>query len=343
MTTPSRNGRPDDLEQLGHDIRAALAVRHFSRRTHKAYLGWIRRFILHNSRRHPANMGEEEVTAFLSHLALEKQVAASTQNQALAALLFLYRDVLKLDLPWLQGLVRAHRPRRLPVVLSRREVQAVILRVQGPSALIAALLYGAGLRLLEACHLRIQDVDFDHHQLVIRSGKGNKDRVTMLPSSLRDELRAHLERSRETFEQEIGEGGSIEVPHAFARKDPRAGQRWPWFWVFPATRPYYDRETGERRRHHLHESVVQRAMKRAVKQAGLAKRATCHSLRHSFATHLLEDGYDIRTVQRLLGHRSVKTTMIYTHVLNRGPGAVKSPIDSLSQHPDSGQDRAMGA
>lgn len=329
-------GAESDLQQLGRDLRAAIAVRHFSRRTEASYLAWIRRFVRHFGGRHPSLMGEEEVTAFLSHLALERKVAASTQNQALAALLFLYRDVLGCELPWLDGLVRARRPKRLPVVLSRREVAAVLAGMEGPPGLIASLLYGAGLRLLEACRLRAQDVDFDHHQLVIRAGKGDKDRATMIPSSLEDELRAHLERVRPIHEQEIGEGGAVEVPAAFARKDPRAGQRWSWFWVFPATRSYFDKQTGERRRHHLHETVVQRALKRSVRHAGLAKRASCHSLRHSFATHLLEDGYDIRTVQRLLGHKSVETTMIYTHVLNKGPAAVRSPIDRLDARPETG-------
>jgi integron integrase len=254
----------------------------------------------------------------------------STQNQALGALLFLYREVLELDVPWLDGLVRARRPERLPVVLSRKEVRALLEHLDGTPRLMAYLLYGAGLRLLECCRLRVQDVDFGTSQLVVRGGKGDKDRVTMLPAGVKADLAEHLEHGQQQHEHDLRAGaGWVELPTALARKYPSAGRQWVWQWVFPATRIYVDRETGQRRRHHLHESVVQRAVRVATREAGIAKRATPHTLRHSFATHLLEDGHDIRTVQELLGHRDVTTTMIYTHVLNRGPAAVRSPADRI--------------
>jgi integron integrase len=256
-------------------------------------------------------------------------VAASTQNQALSALLFLYREVLRQELPWLDDIVRP-RLARIPVVLTREEVQAVIAGLDGPPRLLALLLYGAGLRLLEALGLRVKDVDFGRNQITVRSGKGGKDRVTMLPAAVRRDLAKHLEVIRAQHEADIRAGaGWVELPWALARKYPRAGREWIWQWIFPATRPYLHRETGQRRRHHLHETVLQRAVKEAVRSAGIPKRATCHTFRHSFATHLLEAGADIRTVQELLGHRDVTTTMIYTHVLNRGPAGVLSPADRL--------------
>jgi integron integrase len=275
-------------------------------------------------------MAAPEITGFLTALAVEAKVAASTQNQALSALLFLYRDVLELDVPWLDGLVRAKRPERLPVVLCRDEVRAVLENLDGTPRLMACLLYGTGLRLLECCRLRVQDVDFHAHQLVVRGGKGDKDRVTMLPAVLEADLAHQLARAREQHGRDLERGaGCVELPTALARKYPHAGREWPWQWVFPATRMYVDPVTGQRRRHHLHESVLQRAVKDAVRRADLTKRAGPHTLRHSFATHLLEDHHDIRTVQELLGHRDVTTTMIYTHVLNRGPSAVRSPMDRM--------------
>jgi integron integrase len=275
-------------------------------------------------------MGGAEVTRFLSALAVHGRVAASTQNQALSALLFLYRDVLGVELPWLDEVVRAKRPVRLPVVLTRDEVRAVIERLAGPPRLMACLLYGAGLRVLECCRLRIQDVDFGSNQIVVRAGKGDKDRTTMLPAVAKADIARHLGRVRDQHERDLAAGaGWVELPNALARKYPHAGRQWVWQWVFPATRVYRDRATGQRRRHHLHETVLQREVKRAVWQAGIPKRASPHTLRHSFATHLLEDGYDIRTVQELLGHRDVSTTMIYTHVLNRGPAGVRSPADRM--------------
>jgi integron integrase len=274
-------------------------------------------------------MGAPEVTAFLTSLAVDGHVSASTQNQALSALLFLYREVLEHDLPWLEDVVRAKRPRRLPVVLTREEVGAVLDALEGIPRLVALLLYGSGLRLLEGLRLRVKDVDFGSNQITVRSGKGDKDRVTLLPAAARERLEQHLVEVRKQHARDVAAGaGWVALPAALARKYPAAGREWGWHWVFPATRWYVDRETGQRRRH-LHESVLQRAVHRAVRRAGIAKPASCHTFRHSFATHLLEDGYDIRTVQELLGHSDLSTTMIYTHVLNRGPAAVRSPLDRL--------------
>jgi len=315
-------------------IREVARLRRLSRSTEKAYLGWIRRFVLFHGKRHPGTMGAAEVTAFLTSLAVEGEVSASTQNQALAALLFLYRCVLEQDLPWLDGIVRAKRPRRLPVVLTRAETAAILDRLEGTPRLMAILLYGAGLRLLECARLRVQDLDLEERTILVRAAKGDRDRRTVLPQAAVPPLREHLERVRTQHQRDLaGDAGWVELPAAFSRKHPAAGRLWPWQWVFPATRIYRDRDTGQRRRHHLHETVVQRAVKQAVAAAGLTKRATCHTLRHSFATHLLEDGYDIRTIQELLGHRDVATTMIYTHVLNQGQLGVRSPADRLL--PDS--------
>jgi integron integrase len=311
-------------------VRDAIRARHYSRSTEKTYVHWIKRYIFFHGKRHPADMGAPEASAFLTSLAVHDKVASSTQNQALSALLFLYRDVLGTELPWLDDIVRAKRPVHLPVVLTRDEVRAVLQRLDGPERLMAVLLYGAGLRLMECCRLRVKDVDFATNQVVIRNGKGGKDRVTMLPASVRTQLAAHIETVSRQHQADLRHGsGWVELPGALALKYRAAGQDWGWQWIFPATRIYVDRQTGQRRRHHLHESVVQRAVKEAVRAAGLTKPATCHTFRHSFATHLLEDGHDIRTVQELLGHRDVSTTMIYTHVLNRGPNAVRSPADRM--------------
>jgi len=307
-----------------------MRLRHFSPRTEDAYLGWMRRYHEYNGRRDPAMLGAGHVTAFLNELASRRRVSASTQNQALAALLFLYRDVLGVELPWLDDLVHAHSPERLPVVLTREEVRAVLAHMDGLPRLMGTLLYGCGLRLLECCRLRVKDVDFGRNQITVRRGKGDKDRMTMLPGSVKPELAAHIERVRTQHARDLARGaGWVELPGALSRKLPAAGRDWAWQWVFPATRIYVERETGERRRHHLHETVVQGAVRRAVLASGIPKRATCHTFRHSFATHLLEDGSDIRTVQELLGHKDVATTMIYTHVLNRGPAGVRSPADRL--------------
>ncbi|HVR64253.1 MAG TPA: integron integrase [Polyangia bacterium] len=310
-------------------VRAAIRLRHLSCRTEKAYAGWIKRFIFFHRKRHPAEMGAEEITAFLSSLATEKHVSASTQNQALAALLFLYQEVLGRELEWLGNLVHAKRPARVPVVLSRVEARALLAKVEGPSALVVMLLYGSGLRVLEALQLRVKDVDLDGRELIVRRGKGQKDRHTVLPGSLVDPLRAHLLEGKNRHDHDLGQGlGAVALPDALMRKYPSAPREWRWQWVFPASRTYADRETGEIFRHHLHESVIQRAVRAAAAAAGISKTATPHTLRHSFATHLLDSGYDIRTIQELLGHQDVSTTMIYTHVLNRGAGGVRSPLDS---------------
>jgi integron integrase len=316
--------------RLGDRARAAMRLRRFSPRTEEANTLWTRRGYEFHGRRNPGELGAENVTAILNALAVQGRVAASTQNQALSALLFLYRGVFARDLPWLDDLVRARGPVSLPVVLSREEVRAVLGRMEGVPGLTATLLYGSGLRLLECCRLRVKDVDLGRNQILVRDGKGEKDRATMLPATVAGPLTAHLNRVRLQHARDLVAGaGWVELPGALVRKLPAAGQEWPSQWVFPATRLYLHPETGQWRRHHLHETVVQQAVRRAVLASGIPKRATCHTFRHSFATHLLEDGSDIRTVQELLGHRDVATTMIYTHVLNRGPAGVRSPVDRL--------------
>jgi integron integrase len=281
--------------------------------------------------RHPADLGPEEVTAFLTHLAKARGVSSSTQNQALAALLFLYESVLGKPLErGQQSFVRAKRPERQPVVLSAPEVARVLEGLEGVARLMAELLYGCGLRLLECARLRIKDVSFDRAELTVREGKGSKDRVTPLPRRVEPRLREHIARVEQQHARDLMQGGGwVEVPRSIALKAPNAGREWPWQWLFPATRQYRHTQTGQRRRHHFHETALQRAVKNAGREAGIGKRVTCHCLRHSFATHLLEMGYDIRTIQELLGHRSVATTMIYTHVLNRGGLGVRSPLDAL--------------
>lgn len=313
-------------------VRAAIRTRHYSRRTEDVYIAWIRRFILFHHKRHPAAMGAEEVNRFLSHLAVEENVSASTQSQALSALVFLYRNVLDDPLRWMDEVVRAARSQRLPVVLSRDEVGTLLSRMEGTPRLIASLLYGTGLRLMEALRLRVKDVDFSAKLVIVRDGKGGKDRRSMLPDSLKQALRSQIESVRRLHQADLAKGcGEVWLPDALIRKYPAAGKETAWQYVFPSSRISIDPRSGVRRRHHLDESAVQRAVKQAVRVAAIEKHAGCHSLRHSFATHLLEDGYDIRTIQELLGHSDVKTTMIYTHVLQRGGGrGVRSPIDALS-------------
>lgn len=309
-------------------VRARARRLGLSRRTEEAYVGWIRRFILANGKRHPREMGAREVEAYLTMLAAKCNVAASTQNQALSALLFLYREVLDVELPWMENIQRAKRPKRLPTVLSREEVHRLLNSIDGTSGLVANLLYGSGLRLLEALRLRIHDVDFARRELMVRHGKGGKDRRTMLPAALIAPLLAQVEEARRVHARDLAAGfGEVWLPDALARKFPRAGREPGWQYVFSAQRRSVDPRYGAVRRHHLDESAVQRAVKRAVAMAGLSKRATCHTLRHSFATHLIEGGYDIRTVQELLGHSDVSTTQIYVHVLNRGASGVRSPLD----------------
>jgi len=318
------------IPRLLERVRAAVRARHFSPSTEKIYAAWAERFLRRQGAARPETLGEAEIGRFLSSLASESGVSASTQNQALNALLFLYQQVLGKKIGLIKGVVRAKRPKRLPVVLSRDEVRTVLGQISGTPRLMAMLLYGAGLRVLECCCLRVKDLDFDQNQIVVRAGKGDKDRYTMFPATAQEPLRRHLEAVRRQHEEDLLKGlGSVALPNALARKYPNAVKEWGWQWVFPATSHYVDQNTGERRRHHLHETVLQRAFKEARLKAGIAKPASCHTLRHSFATHLLEDGYDIRTVQELLGHNDVSTTMIYTHVLNKGGRGVKSPIDSL--------------
>jgi len=310
--------------------RRTLRTEHYSPRTEESYLGWIVRYIRFHGRQHPRDLSAKDVEHFLSHLANEAHVAAATQNQALAALLFLYGKVLGTALPWLDNLVRVQRPARLPTVLDRTEVAALLHQLPPLTNLVSSLLYGSGLRLLECLQLRIKDLDFARATLTVREGKGDRDRQTLLPAPLHSRLRRHLERVHRQHTADLAAGaGYVALPHALARKYVNADREWLWQWVFPATRTYIHAETGKVRRHHLHETVVQKDMHIAVRLARLTKLATPHTLRHSFATHLLEDGYDIRTIQKLLGHRDVRTTMIYTHVLGRGPQGVRSPLEGL--------------
>lgn len=310
-------------------VRFVVRTRHMSPRTESAYASWIRRFILFHDQRHPQEMGAEEIGQFLTHLAVDRKVAASTQNQALSALLFLYRHVIEREVGEIRDLVKAKTTRRIPVVLTRDEVRAVLSHLEGPHWLVANLLYGSGLRLMEALQLRVKDIDFSYHQLTVRDAKSKRDRRTMLPRKITRHLTAHLRRVRALHDRDREEGfGAVALPRALCRKYPNAPTERRWQWVFPASRRYSDRSARTQRRHHLHPSTVQRAVRTAVRATGLTQRISPHTLRHSFATHLLEDGYDIRTVQELLGHRQLKTTMIYTHVLNQGI-AVRSPTDAL--------------
>jgi integron integrase len=307
-----------------------MRARHYSARTEEAYLRWIRRFLGHYPGRHPRDMGAEEVIAFLTHLAVDHHITASTQNQALSALVFLYRDLYERDLEGLDRTVRARAPRVLPVVLTRSEVGAVLAKLEGVNWLCACLLYGSGLRLLECLRLRVKDLDFGHHQVIVRQGKGRRDRSSILPRMLEDPLHEHLANTRRLHDSELASGrGRVSLPAGLTRKYPSAPTHWIWQWVFPAPRLFTDRHSGAVLRHHVHETTLQRAVKKAAQRAAIPKRVTCHTFRHSFATHLLEDGADIRTVQTLLGHRDLRTTMIYTHVLNRGPLGTPSPADRL--------------
>jgi len=317
---------PKLLDQVRDKIRA----KHYSIRTETTYTDWIKRFILFHDKRHPSAMGGAEVESFLTHLGVKGKVSASTQNQAKSAILFLYRDVLEADLPWLEGVVQAKQPERLPVVLTETEVRGVMSKLRGSHWLLASLLYGAGMRLMEALRLRVKDIEFERMEIVVREGKGAKDRVTMLPVSAVDALKLHLKRVKALHESDLAEGyGKVYLPFALAKKYPNAAREWGWQYVFPSKNLSVDPRSGEMRRHHLDEKGIQRAMKQAVRDANIIKPATPHTLRHSFATHLLQNGYDIRTVQELLGHSDVSTTMIYTHVLNRGGKAVRSPLDAI--------------
>ncbi|HWZ93499.1 MAG TPA: integron integrase [Polyangiaceae bacterium] len=317
------SAQPGLLERLRRELR----LRHYSPRTERAYVTWTRRFATFHQR-HPQELGAKAVEQFLNSLVSERGLSASSHQQALCALVFLYTSVLNVPAPWVEKLARPKRSQHLPVVLTREEARTVLARMQGPTQLMASLLYGSGLRLLECARLRVKDLDFERKQIVVRQGKGRKDRVTLLPTPLVQTLREHLQFVQRQHRNDLATGaGYVELPGAILAKYPSAARDWAWQWVFPATRCYRHPATGRLRRHHLHETVLQRAFKAAVREEGLAKLATCHSLRHSFATHLLESGCDIRTIQELLGHRDVATTMIYTHVLNRGPFGVRSPLE----------------
>ena len=311
-------------------LREELRLRHYSPETERAYVAWVVRYVKFHGLRHPLELTKDDLLNFLAALAVEHGVSASTQNQALAAVNFLYREVLHRPLETVEGLVRAKRPARLPVVMTRDEVRQVLASMHGTQRLVATLLYGSGLRILECLHLRTKDLDLGSHQVLVRRGKGGKDRITMLPVAADRAMGAHLGRVRAIHDRDLKRGaGRVDLPHALSRKYPSAGREWSWQYVFPAARTYFHPPSGERRRHHLHVSSIPRAVHNAVRASGITKPATCHTFRHSFATHLLEDGYDIRTVQELLGHTDVRTTMIYTHVLNRGGRGVRSPVDSL--------------
>jgi integron integrase len=319
-----------DKPRLLDQVRDALRVRHYSLRTEESYLQWIKRFILFHGKRHPAEMGEQEITAFLTFLAVDKHVSPSTQNQALSALLFLYKQVLEQELEWMDDIVRAKRSERIPEVLSPDQVRQLINHLAGTHQLMARLLYGTGMRLMEVVRLRVRDVDFHYRQITVRSGKGNKDRVTVLPASLFEAMKAHLTRVKALHVRDLAEGGgSVYLPYALAQKYPSADREWGWQYVFPAPTRSRDPRSGAVRRHHVYEQNLQRAIKQAVVRLGFPGKVSTHTLRHSFATHLLEAGSDIRTVQELLGHADVKTTMIYTHVLQRGGRGVMSPLDRL--------------
>lgn len=325
-TTPLAPHPPKLLDQVRDKVR----VKHYSIRTETQYIHWIKRFIFFNDKQHPRDLGAAEVEAFLTHLAVAGNVSASTQNQALSALLFLYREVLAIDLPWMDTMVRAKKPQRLPVVLSRSEVTRVLERMEGVYSLLGRLLYGTGMRLMECCRLRVKDIDFERREILIRDGKGGKDRVTMLPDVLILPLQEHLTKRRRLYEDDLSKGlAEVFLPDALDKKYPNAGHEWAWQYVFSSGSYSIDPRSGRERRHHIDEKLLQRAMKRAVAASGVVKLATPHTLRHSFATHLLESGYDIRTVQELLGHSDVSTTMIYTHVLNKGGRGVTSPLDTF--------------
>ncbi len=314
--------------KLLDQVRGKIRLKHYSIRTEQAYVDWIKRFVLHFGKRHPRDLGAAEVEQFLTYLAVEGKVAASTKNQAKSALLFLYKEVLVLELPWLYNVAQAKAPKRLPVVLNRDEVQAVLSRISGTHWLISSLLYGSGMRIMECLRLRVKDVDFKRREILIRDGKGFKDRVTMLPGSLAASLETHLLKVRGLHEADLQQGyGAVYLPHALERKYPSAAKEWGWQYVFPSARLSADPHSHEVRRHHVQDQAVQRAVRQAARDADLVKPVTPHTFRHSFATHLLENGYDIRTVQELLGHSDVSTTMIYTHVLNKGGKGVVSPLD----------------
>ncbi len=316
--------------RLLDQVRNVIRCKHYSIRTEQSYVDWIKRFIYFHNKQHPKDMGESHISEFLTHLAVDRKVASSTQNQALCALVFLYRNVLEKDIGEFENLIRAKKPQKLPVVFTRDEVKQILLQLSGANWLMGQLIYGGGLRIMECVRLRVKDVDFGYGQIVVRDGKGKKDRVTMLPELIVEELQRHLLKTKKIHEMDLKAGfGAVYLPYALERKYKNANISWGWQYIFPSTRRSIDPRSGVERRHHISETVPQRAVKKAIRSCGIAKAGSCHSLRHSFATHLLEAGYDIRTVQELLGHKDVSTTMIYTHVLNKGGKGVKSPGDTL--------------
>ncbi len=318
--------KPKLLDQ----VRTKIRYKPYSIRTEQAYLYWIKRYIFFHGKRHPQEMGAAEIEVFLSHLATERNVAASTQNQALNALLFLYKEVLQIQMPWIDNIKPAKQPSRLPVVFTVHEVQRTLTLLDGEKRVMAGLLYGSGLRLMECLRLRIKDIDFEYKQITVRDGKGQKDRLTMLPKKLIEQLHQQTEKASILHKQDLANGfGEVYLPNALERKYPNANKEFRWQYIFPADRISTDPRSGKQRRHHWSEQVLQRAVKKAIQKAGINKQGSCHTLRHSFATHLLESGYDIRTIQELLGHKSVETTMVYIHVLNKGGRAVSSPLDNL--------------
>jgi integron integrase len=316
--------------KLLDQMRESMRSRHYRPRTEETYCQWVRRYILYHKKQHPKDMGESEINAFLTYLAVKKKVSASTQNQALSAILYLYRHVIGRDIGDLGEVIRARKPKRLPVVMTREEVKSVLDQINGDKWLMASLLYGSGLRLMECLQLRVQDLDFAGGELLVRDGKGGKDRRTMLPQSLVSALQEHLIYVKKIHDKDLNDGcGKVPLPGALDRKYPQAPWDWRWQWVFPQANRWKNKITGEEGRHHVHETILQRAVREAVSRAGVVKRVGCHTFRHCFATHLLEAGYDIRTIQELLGHKDVNTTMIYTHVLNKGGKGVQSPMDGL--------------
>jgi len=316
--------------RLLDQVRNVIRCKHYSIRTEQSYVDWIKRYIYFHKKQHPKDMGERQISEFLTHLAVERKVASATQNQALCALVFLYREVLKKEIGEFENLIRAKKPQKLPVVFTREEVRQILLQLSGVTWLMGQIIYGAGLRIMECVRLRVKDVDFGYGQIVVRDGKGMKDRVTMLPELIVEELQRHLLKAKKIHEIDLKAGfGAVYLPYALERKYKNANRSWSWQYIFPATRRSIDPRSGIERRHHISETVPQRAVRKAIRNCGLTKAGSCHTLRHSFATHLLEAGYDIRTVQELLGHKDVSTTMIYTHVLNKGGKGVQSPGDTL--------------
>lgn len=330
MSQYNKNATAQKKLRLLDQVRFALRAKHYSLRTEQSYLNWIKRFILFHHKKPPHEMGEKEINRFLTHLAVNERVAASTQNQALCAIVFLYKHVLKSDIGDLGDVIWAKKPKRLPVVFTQEQIKAVLNQLSGTKWIMANLLYGAGLRLMECLRLRVKDIDFEYNRIIVRDGKGQKDRVTLLPNVVKEPLRDHLNKVKLLYEKDLKQGfGVVYLPYALEKKYPGAGKNWGWQYVFPASQLSIDPRTGIKRRHHIDGTVLQKAVKVAIKKAGITKHGNCHTLRHSFATHLLEDGYDIRTVQELLGHEDVRTTMIYTHVMKEGVLGVKSPADKL--------------